>query len=560
MAGESKLGVAQVPIRATLDDLDKDLSTAKQRLEGGIGGIAKGLSGALGGILPTLIPVAAITGTVAVGFKKLKEAIGAAKEEQVGVGQLAGAIRATGVEWESVEGEIEGYIAAQSRRVALDDGEGREALKNLTFATNDYRRAMDLMPLTMDLAAGKQMSLANAAEIVGKVAQGNVGILTRYGIQMEKGATAGEALAEMQSRFAGQAEAYGQSLEGAEKRTDIAVGNIMETIGGAFLPVLTTLKLQLAEKLEDMLPTIEAFAERAGVALSGFVDKAMPIIDQGLKLLMGEIDWEQFWKPLWEGHYTLDEAGLPQFQPGLRERVWDPEEMWQDLGISQETGDRILEEIQAIREHGLGVWMKEKFEPAYGEAGVLEGMSQSDIMRAAYPGGNVFGLQVGGPAPVVPEETLREDPGSIFTRLFTGKISPGQIMEMAFPWGRADWQPQQNQWFQRGESGNIIPTGGFDVLEALKLDLSETYERDVEGRIVPRADVLAQEERRAEETVTLAELVAGIGDLIAFIKGNPPGVTVQRMTVEAEVDTRSRRAGGADDAIVKGLREAGYLP
>jgi len=552
MANETKLGVAQVPIRADLNELDKDLGTAKAKLEGGIGGLTKSLAGSIGHALPALVPAAAVTGAVAVGFNKLKEAIGAAKEEQVGVRQLAAAVQATGASWEVAEEQVEGYIAAQTKRAALDDAEGREALANLTYATNDYRRAMDLLPLTMDLAAGKQMNLKNAAEIVGKVAQGNVSILTRYGITLEKGATAGEALAELQMRFAGQAEAYGQSLEGAEKRTDIAIGNIKETIGGAFLPVMTELKLQVAEQLEEMLPTIEDFAERMGETLGGFLDVAMPHIDRGLQVLTGKLDWDAFWKPLWEGEWVNaePEATDPawEFRPGLKSRVWDPEEMWQDLGISQETGDAILAEIQAIREHGIGVWMTEKFEPAYGEEGVLEGMSTVDIWRKAFPGGNVFGLKVGGPVREVGAEELREDPASIFRRFFTGGISPAQILEMAFPWGRAGWEPEPNTWFERSEAGHIVPRGGVDLLEMLKIDLSDTFERDEAGRIVPRADVLAQEQRRAQESVSIAELVQGIRELIAYLKTTP------QREVKVSVDTR----GG--DAVMGQLRASGYMP
>ena len=45
MAGETKLGTAVVPIRATMDELDKDLAQAKAKCETASGGLSKALGG-----------------------------------------------------------------------------------------------------------------------------------------------------------------------------------------------------------------------------------------------------------------------------------------------------------------------------------------------------------------------------------------------------------------------------------------------------------------------------------------------------------------------------------
>ena len=59
------------------------------------------------------------------------------------------------------------------------------------------------------------MDVAKAGELVGKVAGGNTGILGRYGIKIKEGATATEALGELQEKFSGQAKAYGDTTQGA---------------------------------------------------------------------------------------------------------------------------------------------------------------------------------------------------------------------------------------------------------------------------------------------------------------------------------------------------------
>ena len=78
------------------------------------------------------------------------------------------------------------------------------------------------------------MDVAKAGELIGKVAGGNVGILGRYGIQVRKGATETEALALLQAKFAGQAEAYGNTAAGAQERFAVTIGNV------AFDPIAFT--------------------------------------------------------------------------------------------------------------------------------------------------------------------------------------------------------------------------------------------------------------------------------------------------------------------------------
>lgn len=238
--------MASIPLELLLR-LKDEASGSLDKIKSGLGGV--NLSAiALGG--------AALGGVVALG-KGLLSAADAAAEEQVGVAALGAAVRATGADWGVAEDAIEKYLAAELRRTALDDGAGREAIMRLTTATGDYRTALDLMGLTQDLAAAKKISLASAAEIVGKVHEGNTGILTRYGITLAEGTTATEALGAMQERFAGQAEAYGNTQQGAVQKFDIALGNLKETVGGMVLPILTALMMLLADLAMQALPWVQ---------------------------------------------------------------------------------------------------------------------------------------------------------------------------------------------------------------------------------------------------------------------------------------------------------------
>jgi hypothetical protein len=244
-----KLADVFVALSADNKQLTKDLGDAEQQ--------GQSWASRLGGSLKAAIPTAMIVGAIAGIGKGLWDAAQAAGEEEKGIVRLQAAVEASGGTWDTASGKIETYIAKQSQRTALDDGEARDALTRLITATGDYEKSLGLMGLAQDLAIGKDIDLKTAAEIVGKVSEGNVSILTRYGITLQDGATATEALAVLQERFGGQAEAYGATFEGAQQRMGIAMGNLKETIGGFLLPILTELFTSLAGLAEQAIPWVE---------------------------------------------------------------------------------------------------------------------------------------------------------------------------------------------------------------------------------------------------------------------------------------------------------------
>lgn len=224
----------------------------------------------------------------------------AAAEEERGITRLSAAVRATGADWDTASAEIEDYIAAQTRRAALDDGEARDALTRLTVTTGDYKKALELLPIAMDMAAGANIDLSTAAQLVGRVAEGNIGVLSRYGITLQEGATAQEALAALQERFAGQAEAYGNTFAGAQAKMGIALGNLKETVGAAVLPILADFINTLANLAIDALPHVEAAIEhvipivqRTFQTIQDIVQTVLPVVQAFIETVLNAI--QDFW-------------------------------------------------------------------------------------------------------------------------------------------------------------------------------------------------------------------------------------------------------------------------
>lgn len=175
---------------------------------------------------------AAVAGAAAAGMAGLMADL--TREGQADAAALEAvkiAVQNTGAAWTDASGPLDAYMLKMRDTAAVDDGLLKPALAGLIAVTGDYEKAMSLASLAADLAKGKDMSLATASELVGKVAEGNVSILKRYGITLDENATSQEALAELQKRFAGQAEAYATTSKGKLEILKLKLGDFREEIG-----------------------------------------------------------------------------------------------------------------------------------------------------------------------------------------------------------------------------------------------------------------------------------------------------------------------------------------
>lgn len=128
----------------------------------------------------------------------------------------------------------------QAVQLGIDDETAFQAIQRLTEQTGNAGTALDLLGTAEDLAASRGMDLSSAAQLLGRVYEGNTTILQRYGIIVQQGATAEQALAQIQQQVGGQAEAHATTY--ARLREELA--NVTDTIGGTvggFAPFLAML-------------------------------------------------------------------------------------------------------------------------------------------------------------------------------------------------------------------------------------------------------------------------------------------------------------------------------
>lgn len=197
---------------------------------------------------------ALLDGAISKTTEFLTDSVAKAREEEAGIAKLDTALRANVKGWDGNRDSIERVIAAREK-LAFSDGEQRDSLALLVARTHDATKALDLQGIAMDFARLKGVDLATSSELIGKVYGGNLGLLQRYGIAVEKGATSTEALATIQKLAAGQAKAFGDSAEGAAQGAEIAIEDLQEEIGQGLLPVVkevaTTVRDDLVPALQD---------------------------------------------------------------------------------------------------------------------------------------------------------------------------------------------------------------------------------------------------------------------------------------------------------------------
>jgi hypothetical protein len=157
-----------------------------------------------------------------------------ANDAEVSQQRLRSSIEATGASYEDYADQID-KAAKSALQLAFDDEEAIDALSQLTQATGDTSRALEDLSLVQDIARARGIDLAAAAKIVIAAETGRVGSLARLGIAIDANATREEALAALQSKFAGQAEAYAETNAATWQRVQNSIENALEGAGGALV-------------------------------------------------------------------------------------------------------------------------------------------------------------------------------------------------------------------------------------------------------------------------------------------------------------------------------------
>jgi hypothetical protein len=269
-----------VDIKGDTGNLDSALDATKGKLGG--------FAGALGSVpIPAVAAAGAVAGA-AVAIADLTMAAAADRDEQA---KLEAAITAAGAATATSTQQVEDAISAGQDR-AFSDSETRAGLEVLVSATGDVTKSTELLALSQDVARKAGVSLEDASKAVAKANAGQTGSLQKLIPGLAKGATSADTLANASRLAAGQADRFANSAEGMGIRGKDAFGEIGETIGSAFLPVLDEVLpallpvvKQLATLVSTILPLIIPLIKVLAIALGAVAKVLSTVVGWLVKLV-----------------------------------------------------------------------------------------------------------------------------------------------------------------------------------------------------------------------------------------------------------------------------------
>lgn len=239
---------------------------------GAFGSKIDGIRSKFDGLLPSGLALATGVGAVVGG---LALAVRSAAEEQKGIARLDEALKANVKGWDGNRDAIEKVISKRED-LSFSDGELRDSLSVLVTSTGDVTKALDLQQLAMDLARARGVSLEAASQAVAKATQGSTKELKAMGLAIDDGATATENLLTIQKATAGQAETYAKTMNGKWDTFQNKIGDVVEDIGSALLPVLEGL---VDFATTDLIPIIQGVVGVIG-QIAAIVDEVRVALDK----------------------------------------------------------------------------------------------------------------------------------------------------------------------------------------------------------------------------------------------------------------------------------------
>ncbi len=246
MASTARLQVEVVGDTRSVEAAMARASRATSRF----GRSAIGQTGAMQALRRNFALVAAAAGGLAiVGLKRVTDA---AAESEASSARLGAQLQTLGKNTVGVRNNIESTVQSISRLSGFDDEDLQDAFTGLVRTTGDVAKAQGQLGLVADIARGRQISLSSATQMVNRANVGSIGGLKRLGIEVDKNTTKEEAFALLREKFAGQAEAFGNTAAGAQARLGVATENAMEAVGVALTPVI----IAFANFASETLPQV----------------------------------------------------------------------------------------------------------------------------------------------------------------------------------------------------------------------------------------------------------------------------------------------------------------
>ena len=204
---------------------------------------------------------AALTGAIAFNVKQASDA------EKTNA-LLANSLKNIGEESAEANKRLQDLASSIELTSGFGDEELKVAMTDLTNITGDYNVSLMHTKTVADLARASQIDLRTAARVAGMAFIGQTGMLTRYGLKLEKGMRGMEALEFIQKRFAGASDTFMDTFEGQWELFIQSISDVGETLGKSLLPALTDFFTNANETLQGLAAMDKQMAANIATTLS----------------------------------------------------------------------------------------------------------------------------------------------------------------------------------------------------------------------------------------------------------------------------------------------------
>ncbi len=292
----------------------KDVGTAVNNMSNFI----KGLGIGAGALIVARKGFEMLTDAIRGSIDFLKGCVNEAANAELQLTKLNTALKSTGNFTNETTKELQDYAAALQQSTMYEDDSivSVEAmLATFKLTGPEIKVATQAV---LDLAAATGQDLQSAAILMGKAMVGETGTLSRYGIIVDETKLKQEGwkavIDEINVEFGGQAQAQAETYTGKIAQMKNAFSDIKETIGGAFIPVLTELFGEFTKGQEVINPMTGEI-----VKLNSPMQELAGIVGAAAEGIRGFI--EQNWEGLKEKVRSVWEK-LSSFIEALTKADW----------------------------------------------------------------------------------------------------------------------------------------------------------------------------------------------------------------------------------------------
>jgi hypothetical protein len=215
-----------------------------------------------------------------------KSSIEMANEQEKNWALYDQTLKNVGTSLSAMQKEVSDAVTYVQTHSVFDDDAAVAGLRSLTLATGDAKLALAALPVAMELASAKNISLEDASQVLGKALEGNVGALQRMGITIDQNQP---ILEQLRVKLAGISEREMATFGGQIEIMNRGWDDFKKAIGGALVEagqdsgVLQTINGYLQQGIEWVNQHKDAIAGWAKV----FVDFVVVGIERFASMIAG---------------------------------------------------------------------------------------------------------------------------------------------------------------------------------------------------------------------------------------------------------------------------------